>query len=295
MPLTSMTGFARADGDLGDTRWHWEVRSVNGKALDVRVRMPNGFEGLEPDARAVVSKYVRRGNCQLSLQVTREQHTGEVRINEAALQSVIAAIESIAPQVDASRPSLDGILSIKGIVDIQEVEEPNEAVAERNGAMLRDLESALSALREARKAEGARLAEIVAGQIEAVEGLTQQARDCPARSPEAVKARLKEQVERLLEQATSLDEDRLHQEAVLLAAKVDVQEEIDRLETHVAAARELLASDDAVGRRFEFLTQEFNREANTLCSKANAPDLTTIGLELKAVIDQMREQVQNIE
>ena len=295
MPLTSMTGFARADGELGDTRWHWEVRSVNGKALDVRVRMPNGFEGLEPDARAVVSKYVRRGNCQLSLQVTREQHTGEVRINEAALQSVIAAIESIAPQVDASRPSLDGILSIKGIVDIQEAEEPNEAIAERNGAMLRDLESALSALREARKAEGARLAEIVAGQIEAVEGLTQQARDCPARSPEAVKARLKEQVERLLEQATSLDEDRLHQEAVLLAAKVDVQEEIDRLETHVAAARELLASDDAVGRRFEFLTQEFNREANTLCSKANAPDLTTIGLELKAVIDQMREQVQNIE
>ncbi len=268
---------------------------MNGKALDIRVRMPSGFEGLEPEVRAAVSKYARRGNCQLSLQVTREQKTGEVRINEAALRSVVAAIEAIAPQVDASRPSLDGILAIKGVVDIQEPEEADEAVAERNKAIMRDLTVALEALRSARTSEGAHLADIVSGQIDSIEKLTRDAKDCPARAPEAIKARLKDQVERLLEQSSKLDEDRLHQEAVLLAAKVDVREEIDRLNAHVAAARELLTSDDTVGRRFEFLTQEFNREANTLCSKANAPELTAIGLDMKAAIDQMREQVQNIE
>lgn len=293
--MTSMTGFSRADGHLGDTRWHWEVRSVNGKSMDIRLRMPTGFDGIEARVRASAAKYVRRGNCQLSLQVSREQTTGEVRINQAALQSVIAAMDEIAPQVDAARPSLDGILAIRGVVDVHEPEEADTAIAERNEAIMRDLDQAMQSLREAREAEGARLAGIVAGHIDTIEKLAHDARDCPARAPEAIKMRLNEQVGRLLEQGSKLDEDRLHQEAVLLAAKVDVQEEIDRLDAHVAAARELLASDEAVGRRFEFLTQEFNREANTLCSKANAPELTGIGLDLKASIDQLREQVLNIE
>lgn len=295
MPLTSMTGFARTDGELGDARWHWEVRTVNGKSMDMRVRVPTGFEALEPEVRSAVAKYVRRGNCQLSLQVIREQRTGEVRINEAALQSVIAALEQIAPRIDAEKPSLDGLLSIKGVVDFYEPEESDDAVAGRNAAILRDLELALQALKANREAEGARLQDIMADQVSQVEDLTRQARDCPSRTPAAIKLRLQEQVNRLLEQSSSLDSDRLHQEAVLLSAKADVQEEVDRLAAHVEAARELLDSEDTVGRRLDFLTQEFNREANTLCSKSNAPALSAIGLELKAVIDQMREQVQNIE
>ncbi len=295
MPLTSMTGFSRADGHCDGVRWHWEVRSVNGKSMDIRLRLPPGFDGIEARVRAAAAKFVRRGNCQLSLQVSREHTTGEVRINEAALRSVIAAIDAIAPQVDAARPSLDGILGIRGVVDIQEPEDTDDAISERNEAILCDLERAMKLLREAREAEGARLAGIVSGHIDTIEKLAGDARDCPARAPKAIKLRLKEQVERLLEQSSKLDEERLHQEAVLLAAKVDVQEELDRLDAHVAAARELLASEDAVGRRFEFLTQEFNREANTLCSKANAPELTGIGLDLKASIDQLREQVLNFE
>ena len=295
MPLTSMTGFSRADGQHADVRWHWEVRSVNGKSLDIRLRMPPGFEGLEARVRAVVAKFARRGNCQLSLQVARESATGEVRINETALRSVIDAMNAIASQVDATRPSLDGILAVRGVVDIKEPEETDDVISERNEAIIRDLVQAMQLLRDAREAEGARLAEIVTGHVDTIEKLARDARECPARAPEAIKLRLKDQVERLLEQSSKLDEERLYQEAVLLAAKVDVQEELDRLDAHVAAARELLASEEAVGRRFEFLTQEFNREANTLCSKANAPELTGIGLDLKASIDQLREQVLNIE
>ena len=168
-------------------------------------------------------------------------------------------------------------------------------MAARNKAIMSDLETALVSLKEARRSEGARLEAVLREQIATIERLTRDARECPARKPEAIKQRLAEQIARLTEQSTTFDPDRLHQEAVLIAAKVDVQEELDRLDAHIAAARDLLSADDAVGRRLDFLTQEFNREANTLCSKANAPVLTAIGLELKAVIDQMREQVQNIE
>ncbi len=295
MPLTSMTGFARAEGEQDTVRWHWEVRSVNGKGFDLRMRLPQGFEGLEPEVRALVSKYVRRGNCQLSLQVSRTQQSGELRVNQTALQNVLDAMAGIAPRFDVSPPSLDGIFAIRGVVEIQEPEEPDDVAARRNVVILKDLETALKALSDMRNAEGERLRQVMSGQIDTIERLARAAEDCPARKPEAIRARLKEQVERIMEQSSGLDEDRLHQEAILISAKVDIQEELDRLIAHVAAARELLGEDDAVGRRFDFLTQEFNREANTLCSKSNAPELTTIGLDLKAVIDQLREQVQNIE
>lgn len=290
-----MTGFSRADGAIGDIRWHWEVRTVNGKSLDMRVRVPPGFEALEPEIRSAVTEYVRRGNCQLSLQVSRDQRAGEVRINEKALKSVIAAMKEISPLVEAGQPTLDGLLSIKGVVELTEPEDSEEAVRERNDAILEDLRSALAALKASREAEGARLHDVLAGQIDEVERLTAQARDCPARTADAIKKRLGEQLDRLLGQNTGLDETRLHQEAVLLAAKADIQEELDRLAAHVEAARDLLDDAGAVGRKLDFLMQEFNREANTLCSKANAPELSAIGLDLKAVIDQMREQVQNVE
>ena len=224
-----------------------------------------------------------------------QQSGGDLRVNEAALKNVLDAMASIAPTVDASPPSLDGIMAIRGVVEIQEPEEDDDVVTRRNAAVLGDLKCALDALCEMRNAEGERLEQVMSGQIDTIEKLTREAELCPARTPEAIRARLKEQVERILEQPSSLDEDRLHQEAVLLSAKVDIQEELDRLTAHVAAARDLLAAEDAVGRRFDFLTQEFNREANTLCSKSNAPALTATGLELKTVIDQLREQVQNIE
>ena len=201
----------------------------------------------------------------------------------------------IDPKLDISPPSLDGILAIRGVVELRDTEEPDEVVAERNAAVMRSLETAIASLCEMRRAEGARLQEVMSGQIDAIEKLAGDAAACPARSPDAIQARLKEQVERIVGQSSALDEDRLHQEAALLAAKADIQEEIDRLVAHVAAARQLLADEEAVGRRFDFLSQEFNREANTVCSKSNAPELTAIGLELKAVIDQLREQVQNIE
>lgn len=295
MPLTSMTGFARSEGELNGTRWHWEARSVNGKSLDIRLRMPPGFEQLETDVRAVAAKHLRRGNCQLSLQVTREQAGGELQINQAALDSVLEAVKTMSARVDAQPPSLDGLLAIKGVVELCEQEEDEEAVAERNASILKDLETTLAALAEARGEEGGRLHGVVAQHVDKIAQLTEQARDCPARKPDTIRARLKEQIDRILEQSSSFDEERLHQEAVMIAAKVDVQEELDRLFAHVSAARDLLEKDEAVGRRLDFLTQEFNREANTLCSKANDPALTTIGLEMKAVIDQMREQVQNVE
>ena len=208
---------------------------------------------------------------------------------------MVDAVKRLAGDIDASPPTLDGLLAIRGVTELVEPEDTEDAVAARHKAILRDLEASLVALREARRAEGARLEAVMSEQIDTIERLTRAARDCPARKPEAIKQRLGEQIARLTDQSSSFDQDRLHQEAVLLAAKVDVQEELDRLDAHVAAARDLLSEDDAVGRRLDFLTQEFNREANTLCSKANAPELTAIGLELKAVIDQMREQVQNIE
>ncbi|MGI9415883.1 MAG: YicC/YloC family endoribonuclease [Hyphomicrobiales bacterium] len=290
-----MTGFARSEGELNGTRWHWEARSVNGKSLDVRLRMPPGFEQLEPEVRAAVSKHLRRGNCQLSLQVTRDFAAGELRINQAALDSVLAAIESMAGRIEAQAPSLDGLLAIKGVVELSDTDEDEETVSARNAAILRDLNTALAALAEARREEGQRLESVVGQHVDAIALLSEQARDCPARKPDAIRARLKDQIERILEQSSAFDEERLHQEAVLLAAKVDVQEELDRLFAHVSAARDLLEKDEAVGRRLDFLTQEFNREANTLCSKANDPALTGIGLEMKSVIDQMREQVQNVE
>lgn len=268
---------------------------MNGKSLDIRLRMPPGFEQLEAEVRSAAAKHLRRGNCQLSLQVTRDQSGGEIQINQAALDSVLAAVKAISAKVDAQPPSLDGLLAIKGVVELRDTEEDDEAVAERHAAILKDLGATLVALANARGEEGGRLHDVVAQHVDTIAQLTEQARDCPARKPDAIRARLNEQIERILEQSSSFDEERLHQEAVLLAAKVDVQEELDRLFAHVSAARDLLEKDEAVGRRLDFLTQEFNREANTLCSKANDPALTRIGLEMKAVIDQMREQVQNVE
>ncbi len=295
MPINSMTGFSRADGALGQTSWHWELKSVNGRGLDVRCRMPQGLESLEQKVRAAVGGALTRGNCQISLNLVREQRTGTIKINQNVLDAVLSAAEELSGKFAAEPPTLDGLLGLKGVIEIAEPEESDEERKALTNALLASLDAALAELGAARAEEGSKLHTLLTDQVDQVANFTDQARQSPARSPEAIKARLNEQVEKLLESSSTLDPDRLHQEAVLLAAKADIQEELDRLDAHVVAARDLLAGPGPHGRKLDFLTQEFNREANTLCSKANDTSVTAIGLEMKAVIDQMKEQVQNIE
>lgn len=295
MTLKSMTGFARADGTHADTSWHWEARSVNGRNLDLRLRLPSGFEALEIKARALVQEKLARGNCTINLWVKRESGQLEIRLNEAALRQAQAVAERARDVTGLKRPRLDTLLGMRGVVEAVEGEESEEAQAALSHALIVSLAVALDALVRARTDEGERLQAVIAKQLAAIEDLVERAAAASARQPEAIAMRLAEQIARLTEPGSSLDPERLHQEALLLAAKADIQEEIDRLRAHVAAAYELVGSDQPVGRKFEFLTQEFNREANTLCSKAADIEISRTGLELKTVIDQLREQVQNIE
>lgn len=295
MPLCSMTGFARLDGSAEGQRWTWELRTVNGKGLDLRLRLPPGLDRLEVAVRDRLSKRLARGNAQISLAVQREGAAATLRVNEEALAAVLAAMNSIAARVEATPPSLDGILAFKGVLEVSEVEEDEAGRARLDAALLAGLDTALEALVEARTREGAALTAILSGHIDEIARLTDAAEAHPARRPEAIRARLVEQVEALFGAVPALDPQRLTQEAMLLATRADIREELDRLKAHVAEARRLIAADGAVGRRLDFLAQEFNRETNTLCSKSNDRELTAIGLDLKAVVDQLREQIQNVE
>jgi uncharacterized protein (TIGR00255 family) len=295
MAIKSMTGFARADGSAGSTSWHWEVRSVNGRGLDLRLRLPPGFEGLEPRVREAVAKRVVRGSLAVNLNVKRSEGVSQVRLNEAALRQVLAALEAVKALTPVQPPSADGLLAIRGVLEFVEPEESEGEAGARTEAMLAGLEQALEGMVAARAAEGRRLEVVIAEQLAAIERQMLTVQKSPARAPEAIRQRLKEQLARVFEAGVGLDEARLYQEAAIIATRADVEEELKRLGAHIAGARELLASSEPAGRRLDFLAQEFNREANTLCSKANDPDTTRAGLELKAVIDQMREQVQNIE
>jgi len=290
-----MTGFARGEGNCGSLRWYWEIKSVNGKGLDIRLRTPQGMERLEPHIRAAIGARLARGSIQVSLQVQRESRIPEVQVNAEILESMLAAAEGLSHRLQASPPTIDGLLALKGVVELVEKEEGEEQ-AEAQFAALRDsFDATLADLACARAEEGQRIATVLEGQLQTIADLRERAAASPARQPDAIRARLKAQIDRLLETSDAFDPDRLHQEAVLLATRADIQEELDRLSAHVAAARELIAGDGASGRRLEFLAQEFNRESNTLCAKANDTELSNIGLDLKAVVDQFREQVQNIE
>ena len=290
-----MTGFARADGEHQGLEWHWELRSVNGKGLDLRLRLPPGMDGLEPGLRDRTQKAFKRGNIQASLQIVRREAPSQVRINEAVLEEVLAIATSLRRRLGAPPVTVEGLLQMRGVLEVGEAEADEEIEAGRQAAILASYDTALEGLKVARGEEGARLATVLAGHLDTIAQLTDEARANPSRSAEAIRERLAEQVARLAGQSPPLDPDRLNQEAMLLAVKADIREEIDRLDAHIAQARELIASGEAVGRRLDFLAQEFNREANTLCSKSGDAALTRTGLGLKTVIDQMREQVQNIE
>jgi len=295
MSLHSMTGFARQDGSACGQRWTWELRSVNGKGLDVRLRLPPGLDRLEIPAKTRIGERLARGNVQVALNLVREGGTTTLRVNEDVLAAVLAAMNRIADRIDATAPTLDGILAIKGVLETAEVEDDEATRAALDAALLDSLAIAVDGLIAARAGEGAAVGRVLAAQVDEIERLTLAAEACPARKPEAIRARLAEQVAALMDQVPALDPQRLHQEAVLIATRADIREELDRLTTHVAEARRLMTGGGAVGRRLDFLAQEFNREVNTLCSKANDRELTAIGLDLKAVVDQLREQIQNIE
>jgi uncharacterized protein (TIGR00255 family) len=295
MSIKSMTGFARAEGSHEGAAWHWEVRSVNGRGLDVRLRLPSGSELLEPKVREAVARHVTRGSLTISLSSEGGAGGQEIRLNERALTQVMQIADRLRDLTNATPPRVDGLIAIKGVLDIVEPQQDAELAAVRGEAMLKSLDGALIALVAARAAEGARLASTLNGQLDEIERLVRVVQQSPARTREAIEARLKEQVSRLLDAGNGFDPARLHQEAVLLATRADVEEELQRLVSHIGAARELVAENGAVGRQLDFLAQEFNREANTLCSKASDIEITRAGLALKTVIDQLREQVQNIE
>ncbi len=295
MSLQSMTGFARSDGALDGTAWHWELRSVNNRGLDLRLRLPPGFEALEPKVRDRIAKSVARGSVNASLSVQRRSRSGEVRLNQVALDRVLAIATRLSDATGASKPRVETLLSLKGVLDIVEDADDEEVQAAEHEAVLAGLETAIAGLVGAREDEGGRLKEVLGRQIDEIARLAEAVESSPARSVEAIQSRLADQVARLLETGQGLDPARLHQEAVLLATRADVEEELKRLRAHVEAARALLGEGGAIGRKLDFLAQEFNREANTLTSKAADQDIARMGLALKVVIDQMREQVQNIE
>jgi uncharacterized protein (TIGR00255 family) len=295
MPLASMTGFARSQGAAGSYHWAWELKSVNGKGLDLRLRLPQGWDAIEVPARTSAARNLARGNVSATLNIERNGALQAVRVNEEVLAALLETIRKIAKRVDASPPSLDGILGLKGVMEITETEENAGDRREAEGAVAKGFEAALSELVSARRNEGAALSRVLEARLVEIARLTAAAEASPARAPEATRARLAEQVKSIIGTGEKLDSDRLYQEAILLAARADVREEIDRLKAHVEAAQKLLAEGGPVGRKLDFLAQELNRESNTLCAKSNDVSLTAIGLDLKAAVDQFREQVQNIE
>ena len=294
-PVPSMTGFGADEGRHGAVAWRWDIRSVNGKGLDVRMRLAPGHEAIEPRLRERIGGRLTRGNVSVSLNVARDGGGGELSINETALGQVMAIAERLSARGNFAPMSVEGLLALRGVIEVAEGEEDQAAIEARHVAMLASFDRALDQLAASRLAEGRRLAPVVEEQLTSIAALVETIAASPGRTPDAIRARLKEQVSRLLETGTPLDEARLHQEAALLAVKADVEEELQRLRAHVAAARELMAGGKPAGRRLDFLAQEFNREANTTCSKANDIETTRAGLALKAVIEQMREQIQNIE
>jgi uncharacterized protein (TIGR00255 family) len=294
MALQSMTGFARQAASHSGASWQWEIRSVNGKSLDVRLRLPSGFERLEQDLRSVAAKHVARGNVQASLTFEGAAAGAVPVLNEAAFNAALVIAEHIAHKT-GERPSIETLLGLRGVIESGDAGMDADEAEAIDRAILESFEAAMAQLAVARHEEGAAVARVLLQQVDEIDRLTQAVAADPSRKPDAIRARLAEQLERIMGENTSLDQDRLHHEAAILATRADLAEEIDRLEAHVAQARELLSADGAVGRRLDFLAQEFNRECNTICSKSNAASVTRTGLEMKIVIDQFREQLQNLQ
>ncbi len=296
MALQSMTGFARSEGTVGRYRWAWELRSVNGKGLDIRMRLPQGMESFEADIRRLIGQFMTRGNVQVGLTVQVAENRVDAVLNRDALDAVLRLRDELGSDlVDPAPLKLDALFSIRGLVEFKEAADDAEVVAERDADILKGLEQAVHALCDMRRIEGEALFALLSDQVTRIEELAGIVEADPSRHPDEIARRLESQIAALLGASATFDRDRLYAEAALLATRADLREEIDRLKAHVAAARDLLAMGGPVGRKLDFLAQEFNRESNTICSKSNAVAVTTAGIELKVVIDQFREQVQNLE
>jgi uncharacterized protein (TIGR00255 family) len=294
-----MTGYARAQGSDERRRWVWEARSVNGRNLEIRCRVPQGFDRLENPARAAIGNRMKRGNVSLTLTVASELQSKPLRINRALLAELAVLVEEVRKGTGAAAPTADGLLRVRGVIEEEEgADESEEALAKLDRALAGTLDEVLKALAAARAAEGRALAVVIDRHVGEIEELCKRAADRAAAQIGTVRARFESQLAELLERAPPLSEERFAQEVALLVGKADVREELDRLAAHIAQARTLLADarpDSPVGRKFDFLCQEFNREANTLCSKSADIELTRIGIDLKGAIERLREQVQNVE
>jgi uncharacterized protein (TIGR00255 family) len=293
--VSSMTGFARVEGQSDGFAWVWELRSVNGKALDLRFRLPPGYDALEAPLKARLGEVAKRGSINANLSITEQSKPATLRINEAVLEQVVGLMRALESRLDAAPPRLDGVLGIRGVIEQAEESFSSEQREVRLATVAESFGEALSALAAARAAEGERLHAVLTSRLDEIAGYVDAAERSAATQPDAIRARFKKQMAALFESVPPLPEERLAQELALLIGRADVREELDRLDAHIAAARDLLSEGANVGRRFDFLCQEFNREANTVCSKSADLELTRLGLSLKAAIEQLREQVQNIE
>jgi uncharacterized protein (TIGR00255 family) len=295
MALSSMTGFARSHGASGPYVFEWELKSVNAKGFDLRMRLPPGWDEIEALAKKRAGELLSRGTVYANLSVKRANAATVVRINEDVLASIVRVAGELTGRIDAVAPSIDGLLGIKGVIEVVEPESDEAEDTAAKAAVAAAFEQALADLVAMRRREGVTLGQILSQRMEEIERLAKKAEAAPGRKPEAIKARLAEQIAALLETSDRFDSDRLSQEALLIATKADIREELDRIASHVSQAREMIGKGGPVGRRLDFLAQEFNREVNTCCSKSNDLELTNTGLEMKNVVEQFREQVQNLE
>ena len=295
MALSSMTGFARSHGTSGPYAFEWELKSVNAKGFDLRMRLPPGWDEIEAPARKRAAEVLSRGTVYANLSVKRAGALSTVRVNEEVLAGIVKIAGVLAGRIDAVAPSIDGLLAIKGVIEVVEPESNEEEDKAAKLAVAMAFDEALTALIEMRKREGETLGQILSQRMNEIENLAKQAEAAPGRKPEAIKARLAEQIAALLESSDRFDADRLNQEALLIAAKADIREELDRIASHISQAREMIGRGGAIGRPLDFLAQVFNREVNTCCSKSNDLELTNTGLAMKNVVEQFREQVQNLE
>src|ERR1700722_16195300 len=295
MAVGSMTGFARAAGSGGAWRWTFELKTVNAKGLDIRLRMPAPFDRAEGEARTRPAKALARGTCFATLSAQREGATATARIDLAALESIAVAARAAALKAGLAPPTMDGLLALRGVLETADVEDDEAAGNAACAGALASLDEAIAALTAMRRGEGGALASLLKDMLRAIAETVEAADANPARRPAAGRERLAQTGETLMTSSRGLDENRPHQGAILLAAKADIREELDRLKTHVAASGALIEDGGPIGRRLDFLAQELSREASTLCAKANDVSLTAQGLELRAQIEQFREQVQNVE
>ncbi|WP_417318122.1 YicC/YloC family endoribonuclease [Emcibacter sp.] len=295
MTLSSMTGFARTQGQWENYSWVWEIRSVNGRGLDIRCRIPSGFEAMDQTVRGHLKKHIARGSLNVNLQMHRESEEVQVKVNQNALDQLVQIVVDTSSHNHLPQPDIANLMSVRDLVQIIEGEEDEDFRKARDKAIEESFLEAIAALKENRLQEGAATTSMLEKIIADIEGGVKEATKIAAGQPDLIRQKFMEKVSALLDDSKGLDPDRIAQEVTILATKADIKEELDRLVAHIEAARKLLVITEPVGRKMDFLSQEFNREANTLCSKSSDITLTQIGLSLKAAIDQLKEQVQNVE